>query len=668
MMKSQPLISLLGVLLFITFACRTPQQAPLPVTAISWSEVPVHTLPYSIIPLIYTATPSYEALCQRLRETPRDSLSRLYSAFPSDGAWYLSGAGSIDSTAHFLARLPDRGGYKLLIYQYLTGGTDDDDLFYLLQTVDSTNQCVDRLVIAGRPTGEDEDFSRSFAYDTTGIITLTDSLTLYRDADEGDEEDTTATSEGVTYGDISSVYVQRYIVNEQGRFVRYYDKANETVAVKAHWDGSDTKQYCEKGTAKDHLRDGYWLVIDEDAGETLQHLEKYVRGVRIDSLKYANDPYRNLSIAMERDDSAYFDLHLKDIKDVNHRFYLYDERWRTLLQVACDHNRAYAIRQLLARKDIIPQATEGKEYADNITDNILYHAFQGHCDLDILDLLLEHGVDVNRIWTPRGETALSWCALNGEKEYADYLLRHGARVDGAGIMDSDSLNVGSPIDNAVSQADTAIAKLLMKYGAKLQVKGMYGTPLEYADKELRGKMRSTMLRVLGHPDSADVARDKKMALCKRLHTFAWGDELPLDSQSGTPADTVWQAVSDSLVHLLGNDELKRCQAIALEPYGDRKFIILRGHWYRYDDEKDDYKTSMICLLNKDYKMCNRQMIDSEWDEWYEGKKIHGQVKSRFSKDHQFTSSFYYRSSTGEKINKDRPDECSYIYDDYFVTK
>jgi len=97
----------------------------------------------------------------------------------------------------------------------------------------------------------------------------------------------------------------------------------------------------------------------------------------------------------------------------------------------------------------------------------------GH--VDIVDLLLQHGADVNRSGSFDGRCAVHVASLMGHSTVLEMLLQHGADVNRCDLAGNSALY------ECCKQGRHAIARLLLKYGARNDPHERYGkTPADVA--------------------------------------------------------------------------------------------------------------------------------------------------------------------------------------------
>lgn len=153
------------------------------------------------------------------------------------------------------------------------------------------------------------------------------------------------------------------------------------------------------------------------------------------------------------------------------------------------------------------------EMGANPSDGVTLPLAAGNSDVAALDLLLGHGVDVNRPWATDGSTPLyailHWAASTTG---ARWLLDHGADPD-AVFAD----NGETPLHATAESRDPALAEALVNRGADIERRRADGrTP--YAVAELNGNRAvAEWLRARGASTELSAA-DRLVAACSRGDT------------------------------------------------------------------------------------------------------------------------------------------------------
>ncbi|EON62878.1 hypothetical protein W97_02103 [Coniosporium apollinis CBS 100218] len=140
---------------------------------------------------------------------------------------------------------------------------------------------------------------------------------------------------------------------------------------------------------------------------------------------------------------------------------------RNALHQTALHNRAECVR-LLVDNGALVDAEEGKG------DTALHLAtWKGHAE--VVDALLTHGADIDRLSGRDGNTPL-WCAISkGDSALTELFLDRGADPD---IRSSTDL---LPLHHAAVSGQDKLCKLLAEHGADIHCRdGEGNTPLHYA--------------------------------------------------------------------------------------------------------------------------------------------------------------------------------------------
>jgi ankyrin repeat protein len=117
----------------------------------------------------------------------------------------------------------------------------------------------------------------------------------------------------------------------------------------------------------------------------------------------------------------------------------------------------------------------------------------------VVDYLIAHGADVNRhagggsrfrtSSKPEGDTPLHCAANNGQRDYVEVLLAHGAHIEAPGELDK------TPLAEAIERGHTDVAALLLQHGADINAKGHESfSPLFLAVQTGQGRLVSFVLQ------------------------------------------------------------------------------------------------------------------------------------------------------------------------------
>lgn len=140
---------------------------------------------------------------------------------------------------------------------------------------------------------------------------------------------------------------------------------------------------------------------------------------------------------------------------------------RNALHQAALHDRAECVR-LLVDNGALVDAEEGKG------DTALHLAtWKGHAE--VVDALLTHGADIDRLSGRDGNTPL-WCAISkGDSALTELFLDRGADPDIRSLTDL------LPLHHAAVSGQDKLCKLLAEHGADIHCRdGEGNTPLHYA--------------------------------------------------------------------------------------------------------------------------------------------------------------------------------------------
>ena len=95
--------------------------------------------------------------------------------------------------------------------------------------------------------------------------------------------------------------------------------------------------------------------------------------------------------------------------------------------------------------------------------NAVLHWAASSWNTDTVKFLLEHGADINRE-NSNGATALHWAASSGNIDVIKFLLEHGA----------DKIHVSTALISATQTLQAGAVKLLLEHGADINIKEYYG--------------------------------------------------------------------------------------------------------------------------------------------------------------------------------------------------
>ena len=200
------------------------------------------------------------------------------------------------------------------------------------------------------------------------------------------------------------------------------------------------------------------------------------------SLGYAKkgvhkDYYRSAIKAIKTNNLAELAANMKHINNVDSLIPLDSYYSYSLLGYACLYKNKPAIQKLIAMK-----ANIGCAYSDEI---FIYDAlYMAICNEDyaLVKQLLALGADPNKPYNEDGLCPLvASCNVNNIA-IASLLLKHGAKADGVGNLGGDYIEY--PLITAVMKGNKYMVQLLLRYGAKKEVKDEAGrSPLFYARQQ-----------------------------------------------------------------------------------------------------------------------------------------------------------------------------------------
>lgn len=200
------------------------------------------------------------------------------------------------------------------------------------------------------------------------------------------------------------------------------------------------------------------------------------------SLGYAKkgvhkDYYRSAIKAIKTNNLAELTANMKHINNVDSLIPLDSYHSYSLLGYACLYKNKPAIQKLIAMKANIDCA-----YSDEI---FIYDALNmaiSNEDYALVKQLLTLGADPNKPYNEDGLCPLvASCNVNNIA-IASLLLKHGAKADGIGNLGGDYIE--NPLITAVMKGNKYMVQLLLRYGAKKEVKDEAGrSPLFYARQQ-----------------------------------------------------------------------------------------------------------------------------------------------------------------------------------------
>ena len=189
----------------------------------------------------------------------------------------------------------------------------------------------------------------------------------------------------------------------------------------------------------------------------------------------AKQNHYNLAIAaIKANNLSELDAQLKHIKNIDSLIRKDESTSYTLLGYACLYKNKAAIEKLIAQKANIDYA-----YSDDIyIYDALYMAIDNG-DYVLTKYFISKGAKVNQPYTEEGECPLVLGCLTNNLPITALLLSSGAKADGMGNLGADYTSY--PIIIAVGNRNKVMVELLLKHGARKDVKGEEGlTPLALA--------------------------------------------------------------------------------------------------------------------------------------------------------------------------------------------
>ena len=189
------------------------------------------------------------------------------------------------------------------------------------------------------------------------------------------------------------------------------------------------------------------------------------------------DYYRSAIKAIKTNNLAELAANMKHINNVDSLIPLDSYHSYSLLGYACLYKNKPAIQKLIAMK-----ANIGCAYSDEIfIYDALYMTIYNE-DYALVKQLLALGADPNKPYNEDGLCPLvASCNVNNIA-IASLLLKHGAKADGVGNLGGDYIE--NPLITAVMKGNKYMVQLLLRYGAKKEVKDETGrSPLFYARQQ-----------------------------------------------------------------------------------------------------------------------------------------------------------------------------------------
>ncbi len=138
-----------------------------------------------------------------------------------------------------------------------------------------------------------------------------------------------------------------------------------------------------------------------------------------------------------------------------------------LVETLLDQGAQYSLPTAVVRNDqksvkAFLAADRNRIYERGAHDfPLLWYPIIGNCPLEMMELLIQHGADVEQQHY-LGTTALHWACLRGKTELVEYLIGHGADVNRRGRKFTPEGE--TPLDSAVG--NDAISQMLLASGAK----------------------------------------------------------------------------------------------------------------------------------------------------------------------------------------------------------